>query len=59
MKQKSSTIETNAQKYLNYIPQNKKITIKEKIYFYIIINNNLNNNNTIPLFNELNEGKNN
>ena len=63
MKQKSSTIETNAQKYLNYIAQNKKdykINNNNKKNIFLSnnkYNNNINNNNTIPLSNELNERK--
>lgn len=58
MKQKSSTIETNAQKYLNYITQNKKpYNIQNKLNLFSVNkeqnNKNINNNSDIHLSNEL------
>ena len=50
MRQKSSTIENNAQNYLNYLAQNKKlykINNNEKINNILSYNNNYNNNNYI------------
>ncbi len=61
MKQKSSTIENNAQKYLNYLSQNKiSLNLNNKTNYFQ--NNNNDNisaiNNTLPVSNESKERKN-
>ena len=61
MKQKSSTIENNAQKYLNYLSQNKiSLNLNNKTNFFQ--NNNNDNisviNNTLPVSSEFKERKN-
>ena len=61
MKQKSSTIENNAQKYLNYLSQNKiSLNLNNKTNYFQ--NNNNDNisaiNNTLPVSNEYKERKN-
>lgn len=56
MKQKSSIIENNAQKYLNYIAQNKNPHNRNNID-NTISNNNKRNNSLLPLSNELERKK--
>ena len=62
MKQKSSTIENNAQKYLNYLSHNKKtfnINNKTNIFENNAYNDNIDIiNKTLPLSKELKERKN-